>query len=71
MLPFRLGGTQLRGQRATPAGSRGRDRFQDQVNGDAGLLLPSAKYEVVRALPSPGTASSPQFVEVKALPEAA
>ena len=46
-----------------------RDRFLDQVNGDASLLLPSAKYEVARALPA-GTAPAP-FIEVKALPEAA
>ena len=27
-----------------------RDRFLEQVNGDASLLLPAAKYEVARAL---------------------
>ena len=36
-----------------------RDRFLDQVNGDASLLLPSAKYEVARAgLARTGTAPS-------------
>ena len=48
-----------------------RDRFLDQVNGDPSLLLPSAKYEVARALPAPESTPSPQFIEVKALPQAA
>ena len=46
-----------------------RDRFLDQVNGDPSLLLPSAKYEVARALPAETAPAA--FVGVKALPQAA
>ncbi len=53
-----------------------RDRWLEKVDENPSLILPAGKYDVARALPEAGPlphgrGSLPEFVEVKALPEAA